>query len=200
MDNYGAGAGAGATENMYNEQELGMGPSTSTFSAPSAAPYVAPAAAPYAAPPAAAPSYSSDASKNVCPPGTIPGDLWGCKPSNNCPDGSAKPWHGICPKSCNYDEEKTFYGSCKKKGSFFGGKKSGTKKQNRRMYGGSVAIPYSPNVWTEPGQYPSAVGGRRRKYSKTAQKHKKHRKTNTKHKKNKKHKKHSKITRKHRRK
>jgi hypothetical protein len=66
-----------------------------------------------------------------------------------------------------------------------------------RMHGGS-AIPYSPNVWTEPGQYPSAVGGRR-KYSKTVQKHKKHRKTNTKHKKNKKHKKHRKITRKYRR-
>ena len=28
------------------------------------------------------------------------------------------------------------------------------------------ATPYNPNIWTEPGQYPSAVGGRRRRKSK----------------------------------
>ena len=32
-------------------------------------------------------------------------------------------------------------------------------QRQRRMYGGSSAIPYSPSVWTEPGKFPSAVGG-----------------------------------------
>ena len=220
MVNYGAGEEAEA--DMYNDLGMGagMGAAAPSYSA-SAAPSYSAAAPAYSAP--AAPAYSAPAAPAAdisgnCPPGTIPGDLWGCKPSNNCPDGSPKPWTGICQKPCNYDEVKTFYGSCKKKDAWFGGKKSRTKKQNKRMYGGGgmhmrmpirmnkhmpvrmhggSAIPYSPNVWTAPGQYPSAVGGRRRKYSKTARKYKKHRKTTNKHKK---YKKHSKITRKYRRK
>ena len=36
------------------------------------------------------------------------------------------------------------------------------------MQGGSTPQPYSPDVWTEPGAFPSAVGGRRRR------KHRKH--------------------------
>ena len=126
-------------------------------------------------------SNMSGKSDSECGPDEEPGTLYGCKKkTKTCPGGAPLNWYGGCD-TCEYGKVKNWRGVCVDNNpngggsplSFigFGGKKGKKSKKNssKAMIGGGMhgpATPYSPNVWTEPGQYPSAVGGRRRRKSK----------------------------------
>jgi len=155
---------------------------------------------------------SSNKSESGCGPDEEPGTLYGCKKkAKSCPGGAATNWYGGCD-TCEYGKVKNFLGSCVDANpngggsslSFIGlgGKKGKKSKKNSnkvmrrgKMFGGmrgggyhGPANPYNQNIWTEPGQYPSAVGGRRSRKSKgrMTRKYKNKRTRKCKHKRNKK--------------